>query len=422
MNSIRQNIITISLVLITSSLWVLSKNSVAEIMESPLRSATQISALIGTVFLGFELVLVSKARWLELAIGPLDRLYGYHRQLSISSVLAITLHSTSLILNALPNSVLAKSYIIPTSTNLTYGAGIVSFYLFVIIVAVSIYIKLPYHIWKIMHKVLALGTLLAAYHVLTISSDISRYPVLKYWVLGTLVAGIASMLYKVVFYNIMSKKFKYIVTEVITNNDVVTIKMTTEGSNFNFHYGQFAYFSFISDKVSKEEHPFSIASTPESGIVEIAVKKSGDYTKSMDQIKVGDEVRIRGPFGHFSKNLGDFDKEIWIGAGIGISPFLSFKTNTKTKIYYCTRNEEDRSLWDRIHTSASTNGFELINHQSEKLGRLKPESLLSEFTNPEKTCVRICGPVSMLNSFKDFYDKYNLPKNNLYFEEFNYLG
>lgn len=418
----RKNFFFIVISLITINLWLFSKQDLSTIVSSPAKSISQIAALLGVVYLGFELVLISRLKILEKLIGPLDNIYKYHRYLSVFSVIALVTHSITLIISTFPKYALAQIYIIPNGNNITYAAGIISLYTLILTVAITFYIKLPYHLWKLSHRILALSVILATYHVLTVSSDISSSILLRSWIIGSLVIGVASMIYKIFFYNKYSTGYQYIVDEVFSSKDVLLIRMQPKVAKMTYSAGQFAYFSFFSEAVSSEEHPFSLISNPKDDYLIIGVKKLGDYTRSLSGIQKGDFVVVRGGFGGFGADSGKFLREIWVGAGIGITPFLSLNPAADTKIFYCTKNKEDAVFLEELVKKAqnASTSIELINHQSETQGHFDPAQIRSELEDGN-TCVRVCGPQGLLDSFKNYFERNKLPLNKLIYEDFSFL-
>lgn len=69
-----------------------------------------------------------------------------------------------------------------------------------------------------------------------------------------------------------------------------------------------------------DEIPLSVLDVEEHGIVSIVVKKVGETTEALHNMKVGEIIGIRGPFGNsFTLNKG---KVLLVGGGTGINPLL----------------------------------------------------------------------------------------------------
>jgi predicted ferric reductase len=86
--------------------------------------------------------------------------------------------------------------------------------------------------------------------------------------------------------------------------------------------GQFA---FVTSSEAEGAHPYTIASAWDDQTRQIVfiTKELGDYTSKLrERLKVGTAVKVEGPYGCFT--FGDqTSRQIWIGAGIGITPFIA---------------------------------------------------------------------------------------------------
>lgn len=87
--------------------------------------------------------------------------------------------------------------------------------------------------------------------------------------------------------------------------------------------GQSLRFSIRQGEDWSPEHTFTISSAPEEGEVRITVKAAGPLTAALQNVAPGTEVRIRGPFGAFCKQVEQYPRITFIAGGIGITPFLS---------------------------------------------------------------------------------------------------
>ncbi|HAM37987.1 MAG: oxidoreductase [Elusimicrobia bacterium RIFOXYC2_FULL_34_12] len=110
------------------------------------------------------------------------------------------------------------------------------------------------------------------------------------------------------------------------------IKITDESSNiktftlkpsekFSFKTGQFIEFSLN----GIGEAPVTPSSSPfETDTIDITIMKVGYVTEKIHQLKSGDTVGIRGPYGKGYPLENMFDKEILIlGGGVGMAPLRS---------------------------------------------------------------------------------------------------
>lgn len=110
--------------------------------------------------------------------------------------------------------------------------------------------------------------------------------------------------------------------------DVRTLRFSlVGGAAFNYLPGQFVTVEIpAGDEVLKRS--YTIASSPSRpGVLELTVKRlAGGRVSNWlhDQLKVGDELMISGPAGHFSCERGPTsEKLLFISAGSGITPVMS---------------------------------------------------------------------------------------------------
>jgi predicted ferric reductase len=85
--------------------------------------------------------------------------------------------------------------------------------------------------------------------------------------------------------------------------------------------GQFA---FVTTSRLEGAHPFSIASDwdPASRRIVFVAKALGDYTARLrEEFTPGRRLEVEGPYGRFDF-ADDRDTQIWVGAGVGITPFI----------------------------------------------------------------------------------------------------
>jgi hypothetical protein len=75
----------------------------------------------------------------------------------------------------------------------------------------------------------------------------------------------------------------------------------------------------------REPHPFTIASAPTAdGKISFVIRALGDYTTELiSQVQPGMHADVYAPYGRFERRP-ECTREIWIGGGVGISPFIAW--------------------------------------------------------------------------------------------------
>ncbi len=93
--------------------------------------------------------------------------------------------------------------------------------------------------------------------------------------------------------------------------------------NFYFSSGQFLEVSIP----GWGEAPFAISSAPTDKEIQICVRKAGVLTSKIHELKKGDEIGIRGPFGNGFREIRRDKNLLLVAGGIGIIPFRSLIRN-----------------------------------------------------------------------------------------------
>jgi predicted ferric reductase len=229
-------------------------------------------------------------------------------------------------------------------------------------------------------RIYGLVLLLASVHILTITSDVSRFAPLKYG-FDPLILGVFSTAYKKFFYKYFGPKFVYEVDEINVISDTYTIYLKTSSIAMSYYPGQYIFASF--DKLGPESHPYSIAGTGADGKVRLSIKVLGDYTLKLRKLAVGDKAVLFGPYGNFYESLLGSKDLVFVAGGIGITPFLGMiemakKTNRqKIDLVYCTKNESEMIFGDEI-TRLIGNSQNISFHKfcSEEKGHISAEDIL----------------------------------------------
>ncbi len=93
----------------------------------------------------------------------------------------------------------------------------------------------------------------------------------------------------------------------------------------HFQPGQFAWLTLRNSPFSLREHPFTIASSPETlPRIEFGIKELGDFTGTIGTVKTGEAVYLDAPHGMFSIDRNrDAPGFVGIVGGIGITPLMS---------------------------------------------------------------------------------------------------
>ncbi len=407
-------------VLVTIILFFLSKLG----NTNPIQIFTflaQITGLLGSVLISLNFILATRNKYVEKAFDGLDKAYKVHNLLGNIAFILVVNHPLFLIINSLPFN-LTKLYLIPTVTNLPYAFGILSLYSLIILVALTIFVDLPYKIWKRTHEVMGLVIIFGSLHSFLITSDISVYLPLKIWILGLNVLAIVAYFYKRYFYYFFRPKNNYIVQQIEHEKNYLLINLvaTNLEKYIDFKPGQYAFFSLEED--TRDEHPFSILEQDGPNL-KIGTKVVGKFTLNLTHLKRGDLVNVCGPFGSFASNMNKANEMVWISGGIGITPFLSMiknlKANQKVTMIHSGKSNEPilftKLFKDYMYFFPN---FKFVIHYPSTEGRLNEESINKYVELTRDSYVYLCGPKEMMDDFSQKLPKKGIKQKRIIYEDF----
>ena len=407
-------------------------------------SLGKLLGLVGFVMFAINFLLSTRAKWLEKFFVGLNSAYKAHHILGGLALVFLLFHPLFLALKYIEWTSLATfqeaaKFLLPKivdfsapqaviQEDLSMIAGSIAFFGMVVLLFITFFVNLPYQIWLLTHKFLGIAFVFAGLHVIFISSDVSRNKVLLVYILGWFVVGLASYIYKTIAGNIVIRREEYIVSKVTVSNSVIGLSLSPKNKPLSLKPGQFLFVRFVSPSkvVSKEEHPFSVASISDDGSMLLYIKSLGDYTSHLENIEAGAIAQVEGAYGSFGKVTTLNKPQVWIAGGIGITPFLSLaqalnETSPNVNMFYSV---EDRSqfvgqeMLDNMMKAKSN--FKLDNYVTKEHGGFITaqyiQNVAGDLSNKE---FFICGPSGMMSSLRKQLISSGVKKNNIHTEEFD---
>ena len=397
-------------------------------LNSSMTSFGQITGLLGMMLFSINLILSNRSIFFDKIFSGLHIFYNHHKWLGAISFSLLLFHPLFLVVKYLAVSVKSAAMFLLPNGNFAITMGIVALVGMIILLVITIYLKIKYHIWRFSHKFMVAVFVFAILHTLLISSDISRDLIIRYYILIFALLGLLSGVYRSFFRTIFNKDFEFKVVKVnILNNNVAEIEIEPISQKMEFHPGQFVFIRFVGVGISSEPHPFSIASFTGDTNLKIVVKALGDYTSTINSLTPGTLAKVEGPFGSFYKSINSNKKEIWIAGGVGITPFLSMARSIgnigyNIDLYYCLKNKEEAVLLNELNSiSFSNSKFRALPWYSETQGYINGDIIEKVSNGLRNTDIYICGPLSFMRILQGQFISKGVDKNNIHFEEFNFL-
>lgn len=396
---------------------------------STYNSFGQITGLIGMVFFAESLLLSARWKWFEVFFEGMNQVYIAHHMVGGLSLIFLLMHPIFLAMVHTKISYTdAIAFMLP-GTDWAINLGIASLYALIALMIVTFFVALKYEIWLKTHKYLGFVFFLGGLHSLFVESDISRIPLLKWYIVVFSLVSLVAYTYRTLFPDRFVKKYEYSVTSVTALPDeVIQIIMNPLHGRMTYKAGQFIFIEFKQRLFFGEIHPFSIASAPDqNGSVAIAVKSLGDYTQKLKMLAVGTRAMIEGPYGVFNALESAAPEQIWIAGGIGVAPFVSMAFSLLDKpelpvqivLFYATKTAEDTPYLEQLQAIADYDKrFQVIPHYSKEHGRLTMDTAiaLANFSKPE---VYVCGPPAMMKSLSNQCYSLGIMKSQVHTEEFS---
>ncbi|MBI4778969.1 ferric reductase-like transmembrane domain-containing protein [Candidatus Falkowbacteria bacterium] len=398
-------------------------------INAVMTSLGQVSGLLGMALFSLNLFLASRLKFLDKYFYGLSRVYNYHRAIGALALSFLLFHPLFLAFKYLRFSLRAAAlFLLPFTGDPALTYGIIALVLMIILLSITFYAKIKYHLWKMSHKFMTLVFILALLHVIFISSDISRDYILRYYILALAAIGLTAGFYRAFLAGFFNKDFNYKIINIRRLNPAtVELNLEPAGKIMKFQAGQFAFLSLKSPGLNPESHPFSMASAPKEENLRFVIKALGDYTGRLENLRAGDLIALAGPFGKFSyKNVVN-KNQIWIAGGVGITPFLSMAKDLtggdyKVDLYYCAKDKTEAVLIEDLKKIAAIySNLRIMPWFSDNSGRISAEKIAELSRGANDKDILICGPALFMQSLEEQFLRMEVPAARIHWENFNLI-
>ncbi|GAB1406422.1 ferric reductase-like transmembrane domain-containing protein [Thermomonas brevis] len=382
-------------------------------LRGPVVQYTGVVAIVG---MAAEMVLALRSRWLEARLDGLDKMYRLHKWLGIAVLVAAILHwwwalgSKWMVgwgwivrpaRGPRGEPVDALHAWLRGQRGFAEEVGEIAFYGFVVLLAISLWKRIPYHWFARSHRLIPLAWLALAFHtVVLLDYGFWRQPVGWLVALG-LLAGTWAALVSLSGRIGAARKVRGTVQAIEAFPpplDMLKIEVATRPGWRGHQAGQFA---FVKSHRHEGAHPYTIASDwhADTGMIRFVTKALGDHTRLLpQQLHEGDAVVIEGPYGRFDFADGK-RRQIWVAGGIGITPFLARMQQLEHEpghdgidLFYATPADDAPTL-ARLAALAGSVGVRLHVKISPRDGFLDGAAIRAAVPDWREAGVWFCGPV-----------------------------
>ena len=413
---------------------------------STFSSLGKILGFVGYVLFSINMLLAVRRQWLERFFEGLNRVYIAHHITGGISLAFLLFHPFFLALRYIDTKLVetfgeAAKFLLPQSMDAnasfyafqqaaSINAGIIAFWGMVVLLILTFFIKLPYRIWLMTHRFLGVAFVFSLFHIVTVSSYSNESLLMKVYLVGWGVVGIGAFMYRTLLGNILVKRSVYKVVRVIVDGPMTMIEIMPVKRPISFKAGQFIFIRFYFAEVAgitTEAHPFSIASGPQENGMRLYVKALGDYTRQIAQLPTGTVAEVEGAFGRFIPAHYGSKDQVWIGGGIGVTPFLSMARSIYSypqKVYLiysvATKSEMVEEAVLREFLPEKFPNFVFIPYITDEQGGvfLGADFIEQQVGGLGDKEIFICGPPVMMKSLRKQIRAKGIKNSSIHSEEF----
>ena len=368
-----------------------------------------LTGLLGLGAMTLSLLLALRLPRLEVWCGGLDRMLHLHRSSALWATGTLMAHW--LLVEAPKWAITANWLTRPVRRGAGAGndalwhelgntLGEWGFYLLLALVVVSLLAVVRYERFKVVHRLAPVIYLMGWLHGLCLLPRIGVLPPPGLTLLVGAGLGAMGAIYSL-FGRVGQNARRQGTVSTLTPLDERTleIRVTLTSPLSGYRPGQFAFFDFAG---RGEPHPYTLVNvSADCRTLTLAVRALGDHTHWLHQhLRVGDAVIVTGPYGAFA--LPDPAPALWVGAGIGITPFVAWlealvrrgETRPGTTLLQCAPTAEAAPYHSRLAELCRRAGVDYRLHLESEHGLLD----LAALGERQHTPVWFCGPEPMAHT------------------------
>ncbi len=397
-------------------------------------SMVQYTGILGMGCMSLAMLLALRPRWPERWLGGLDKMYRLHKWLGIGGLVLSVTHwlwakgpKWAVGFGWLERPVRGPRPAIENPVEQLFsgfrdaaeGLGEWAFYAAVLLIAIALIQLIPYRLFYKTHRLIAAAYLVLAFHSVVLMQ-------FNYWAspLGILMAvlvlnGTAAAIV-VLFRRVGAGRQ---VEGSIVDLDYYPSLRVLEGQvalprGWPGHKaGQFA---FVTSDASEGAHPYTIASAWDHADRRITfiTKELGDHTRTLrERLRVGQKVKVEGPYGSFTFDDG-FPRQIWVGAGIGITPFVARLKQIAMErraaparhpriidLFHSTTDWSDEAI-AKLTGDAEAAGVRLHVLHDARDGRLNGDRIREAVPEWREASIWFCGPIGFGAALRQDFAKH----------------
>jgi predicted ferric reductase len=394
----------------------------------------RITGLIGGYILLMQVLMMSRAAWLEHTIGA-NRLMTWHRELGGFLVVAVLGHAVLITLGYAAAD--RRGLIGETWHMLTTLQDMISAFIATgVLVGIGAFAiravrrRLSYETWYYLHLTSYLVLLLGYGHQFADGEELFAHGLARsYWmglyavVLGFLVWG------RVVGPLRLNLRHRLRVARVVPEGrDMVSIYIAGRGlDRLEARAGQFFRWRFLTAGCWWQAHPFSLSAAPNGQWLRLTIKAVGDHTEDLQYLEPGVRVVVEGPSGVFTADRRVRFKALLIAAGSGIAPIRALLEELPegTPVIYRASTVEDlvfRRELDWLAQRRHARVWYVVGGRDDPWPRhvFSPRGLRELVPDVSRRDVYLCGPEGLISASLRSLRKLRVPRRQIHLDPFEF--
>lgn len=394
--------------------------------------------------------------------GGLTRLWKLHHRLGLASFLLLLAHPILMALARVPLSpAAALGALLPgtagSGSAWALWAGWLALLALMAFLAPSfrLFGRPEYQRWKAVHFLSGLALAAGVAHALPLTRTLPRALALGLWGgLGAL--ALAVFLWRALAARpVLRRPWRIVENRPLADRVTRLFLEPEDGRPLDHEPGQFVYLTPRDPGLAAgrgEEHPYTVSSAPGTERLEITVKALGDASSALLDVAEGSRAQVEGPYGAFlSPALGE-RRQLWVGGGVGITPFVSAvrsrargaeqetgggadgpgaaerrrgtggAARSDTVLVNCANDPSRAYFLDILHAAgAALEDLTVVAHYYAREGPLGRDFLLAHCPDAAARHWFVCGPPVLVELARLLARELKVPRRRVHSEDFVFL-
>jgi predicted ferric reductase len=425
--------------LLIAAMWVRHGNlHELSTTAGTLTAIGELSALYGTYLVLIQLILMSRSPWLDQVFGQ-DRITDAHKWVGFTAIWLLVGHAVFTTVGyamGVNSSILDEAAtLLSTYPFVLWSAVALGLFIFVAISSMrAARRRVSYETWYAIHLYTYLAIALAFLHQLFVGVDFTTDPIATAYWIGLYVIAVGTLLtFRFGQPLATSWRHRFRVANVVEEAPGVTSLYLTgrDLDRLPVRAGQWFRLRFLTAQGWYRAHPFSISAAPNGRFLRFTVKDLGDYTRQLQQIRVGTTAILEGPYGAFTGLRRKKAKVLMIAGGIGITPLRALleelpASRGNLTLIYRASSPDDLVFREELDQLASLRGA-TVHYLVGKRGSrevpadpLEPRALRRLVPDLQERDIYICGPTGMMQRVLSGLRWLRIPAAQIHYERFSF--